>query len=115
MTDGVVVGECRAPKAGAHALLDRAGWNVEENGLFGAPPISVIVGEEVHATMLKSLSLLEYGRSRAHVVPSDAQRRMGSRSNNVGAGCSCHSTQAGDVSPRASPNPPKMSAQGQPR
>jgi glutamate/tyrosine decarboxylase-like PLP-dependent enzyme len=41
-----------------------------------APPISVIVGEEVHATMLKALALLGFGRKRIYIVPADAQGRM---------------------------------------
>jgi glutamate/tyrosine decarboxylase-like PLP-dependent enzyme len=62
--------------AARHTLLDRAGWNVEEQGLFGAPPLTVIVGEEVHASVLKALSLLGLGRSRVTRVPTDDQGRM---------------------------------------
>jgi glutamate/tyrosine decarboxylase-like PLP-dependent enzyme len=58
------------------AVLHRAGWDVESDGLFGAPPVNVVVGEEVHATMLKALALLGLGRSRVHVVPADSQGRM---------------------------------------
>jgi len=57
-------------------LLKRAGWNVEEDGLFGAPPIQVVVGEEVHVSLLKALSLLGLGRSRVVSVPTDGQGRM---------------------------------------
>src|SRR3984957_10190273 len=46
------------------ALLTRAGWNVEEDGLFDAPPIHVIVGDEVHVSLLKALSMLGFGRNR---------------------------------------------------
>jgi glutamate/tyrosine decarboxylase-like PLP-dependent enzyme len=62
--------------AARHALLKRAGWNVEEQGLFGAPPLNVIVGDEVHVTLLKSLALLGLGRARVTRVPTDAQGRM---------------------------------------
>ena len=62
--------------AARHALLGRAGWNVEENGLFGAPPITVVVGEEVHVTLLKALSLLGLGGSRVVRVPADSQGRI---------------------------------------
>ena len=62
------------------ALLKRAGWNVEEDGLFGAPPIDVVVGEEVHVSLLKALSLLGLGRSRVTRVPVDSQGRMRSDS-----------------------------------
>jgi glutamate/tyrosine decarboxylase-like PLP-dependent enzyme len=62
--------------AARHALLKRAGWNVEEQGLFGAPPLTVIVGDEVHITLLKALSLLGLGRARVTRVPTDEQGRM---------------------------------------
>ena len=58
------------------ALLARDGWNVEENGMFGAPPIQVIVGEEVHASMEKALSLAGFGKKRITIVPTDSQGRL---------------------------------------
>src|SRR2546430_7609690 len=42
--------------AARHALLKKAGWDVTENGMFGAPPIQVVVGAEVHASVLKARS-----------------------------------------------------------
>ena len=57
-------------------MLARAGWNVEADGLFGAPPIQVIVGEEVHPSLVKSLGLLGLGRNRVVRVPVDGQGRM---------------------------------------
>jgi glutamate/tyrosine decarboxylase-like PLP-dependent enzyme len=62
--------------AARHAVLRRAGWNVEEDGLFGAPPVTVIVGDEVHVSVYKALSMLGLGRSRVHRVPADGQGRM---------------------------------------
>ena len=62
--------------AARHALLGRAGWNVEEDGLFGAPAIQVVVGEEVHVSVLKALSMLGLGRRRIVRVPADDQGRM---------------------------------------
>jgi glutamate/tyrosine decarboxylase-like PLP-dependent enzyme len=58
------------------ALLARAGWNVEEDGLFGAPPIHAVVGDEVHVSLLKALQMLGLGRSRVTRVPVDGQGRM---------------------------------------
>ena len=58
------------------ALLQRSGWNVEEDGLFEAPPVRVVVGEEVHVSVLKALSMLGLGRSRVITVPADGQGRM---------------------------------------
>src|SRR5256886_826820 len=62
--------------AARHALLARRGWNVETQGLFGAPPISVVVGEEVHVSVLKALMLVGLGRERVIRVPADGQGRM---------------------------------------
>jgi len=62
--------------AARHMLLARAGWDVEARGLFGAPPLTVVVGDEVHASMLKALSLVGFGRERVLRVPVDAQGRM---------------------------------------
>lgn len=62
--------------AARHALLESCGWDVEAQGLFGAPPITVIVGDEVHVSLLKALSLLGLGRDRVQRVPVDGQGRM---------------------------------------
>ena len=62
--------------AARNALLYRAGWNVEEQGLFGAPEIRVIVGGEVHASLLKALALVGFGRKRVTTIPADGQGRM---------------------------------------
>ena len=62
--------------AARHAVLARAGWAVESNGVFGAPPLTVVVGDEVHASVQKALSLVGFGRDRVVRVPVDAQGRM---------------------------------------
>jgi glutamate/tyrosine decarboxylase-like PLP-dependent enzyme len=62
--------------AARHAILARQGWNVETQGLFGAPPINVVVGEEVHVSILKALTMLGLGRERVTRVPVDSQGRM---------------------------------------
>lgn len=58
------------------ALLKRQGWNVAEDGMFGAPPIEVVVGAEVHASMLKALSLAGFGNKRVTIVEADEQGRI---------------------------------------
>jgi glutamate/tyrosine decarboxylase-like PLP-dependent enzyme len=58
------------------ALLARAGWDVAADGMFGAPPIEVVVSTEVHASMLKALSLAGFGRKRVTIVEADDQGRM---------------------------------------
>jgi len=62
--------------AARHKLLAYAGWDVEREGLFGAPPIRVVVGEEAHSTLFGALSLVGFGRDRVVRVPVDAQGRM---------------------------------------
>ena len=73
---GATMANFTALAAARHALLERGGWNAEENGLFGAPPLTVITGAEVHVSLLKALSLLGLGRSRIRTVPADHQGRM---------------------------------------
>jgi glutamate/tyrosine decarboxylase-like PLP-dependent enzyme len=62
--------------AARHALLTREGWNVERQGLFGAPEIAVVVSAEAHATIGKALAMLGLGRERVRRVPTDEQGRM---------------------------------------
>ena len=62
--------------AARSALLQRVGWNVEEDGMFEAPAIRVVVGEEVHVSVLRALTMLGLGRSRVVKVPADGQGRM---------------------------------------
>ncbi|MGH6883741.1 MAG: pyridoxal phosphate-dependent decarboxylase family protein, partial [Hypericibacter sp.] len=57
-------------------MLRRAGWNADADGLFGAPPIQVILGEEAHASVFSALQLLGLGHSRLTRVPVDDQGRM---------------------------------------
>ena len=62
--------------AARQALLERANWDVANDGMFGAPPLTVVVGDEVHASLLKALGLLGLGRKRVIRVPVDEQGRM---------------------------------------
>lgn len=62
--------------AARHALLERAGWDVERKGLFGAPEIRVVTSEESHSTLYYALQLVGFGSERVTRVPVDAQGRM---------------------------------------
>jgi glutamate/tyrosine decarboxylase-like PLP-dependent enzyme len=73
---GATVANFTALAAARNAVLARVGWNVEAHGLFGAPPITVITGEEAHPTLLKSLGMLGLGRARIVRVGVDGQGRM---------------------------------------
>ena len=62
--------------AARHHVLRQAGWDVELDGLNGAPPINVIVGEEAHVTVFTALRMLGMGTRSAKRVPADGQGRM---------------------------------------
>ncbi len=62
--------------AARSGLLSSLGWDVERDGLYSAPEIPVIVGEEVHPTLTKALGLLGFGRERVIRVPTDSRGRM---------------------------------------
>ncbi len=62
--------------AARYSLLAKAGWNVVEQGMFGAPPIDVVVGAEVHVSIQKALSLAGFGMKRVVTVEADGQGRM---------------------------------------
>jgi len=59
-----------------HHVLAQAGWDVEAKGLFGAPPIDVVVSDESHYTIFMALRLLGLGAERLRRVPTDEQGRM---------------------------------------
>jgi glutamate/tyrosine decarboxylase-like PLP-dependent enzyme len=73
---GATMANFSALAAARHAILERAGWDVERDGLFGAPPITVVVGDEVHSSLIKALGMLGLGRNRVVRVPVDGQGRM---------------------------------------
>jgi glutamate/tyrosine decarboxylase-like PLP-dependent enzyme len=73
---GATMANFTALAAARHSVLANAGWDVEANGLFGAPPVTVVVGDEVHPSLIKALGMLGMGRSRVHRVPVDNQGRM---------------------------------------
>ncbi len=73
---GATVANFTALAAARNKVLADAGWDVEADGLIGAPPITVIVSDESHPTVFKSLGLLGLGRDRAKRIPVDDQGRM---------------------------------------
>lgn len=73
---GASMANATALTAARDRQLRRAGWDAQADGLFGAPPITVVVGEQAHSTLIKALGLIGLGRDRVHRVPSDDQGRM---------------------------------------
>ena len=94
---GATLANFTALAAARHAVLARAGWNVEADGLFGAPPITVVIGDEAHPTLLKSLGLLGLGRNRLLRVPTDGQGRMSAKDLPALRGPAIVCMQAGNI------------------
>ena len=59
-----------------HKLLHDRGWDVERDGLFGAPPIEVVVSDESHRTIFTALRMLGLGAERVRRIATDEQGRM---------------------------------------
>jgi glutamate/tyrosine decarboxylase-like PLP-dependent enzyme len=87
--------------AARHAVLRDAGWDVEEQGLVGAPPLDVVVGDQAHATIFAALRVLGLGAGRALRIPADDQGRMDPRALEAalreGDGPAIVCAQAGEV------------------
>jgi len=57
-------------------VLRRVGWDVEADGLFGAPPVQVLIGADAHATVFSGLKYLGLGAQRVRTVATDDLGRM---------------------------------------
>ncbi|MBL4766844.1 MAG: aspartate aminotransferase family protein [Rhodobacteraceae bacterium] len=77
---GLVTGGTLANTTGVmaarNALLRRLGWDVEAKGLFGAPEIQVIIGEEAHSATFAALRYAGLGAERVHKIPVDDNGTM---------------------------------------
>jgi glutamate/tyrosine decarboxylase-like PLP-dependent enzyme len=73
---GAMIANFTCLAAARHDVLRRAGWDVERDGLHGAPGVTVIVGEERHETVDVALRFLGLGEGRSIVVPADDQGRI---------------------------------------
>jgi glutamate/tyrosine decarboxylase-like PLP-dependent enzyme len=73
---GATMANATCLAAARDAVLSRHGWDAGGQGLVGAPPVTVVVGAEVHATVRKALGLIGLGRGRAVVLPVDGQGRI---------------------------------------
>jgi glutamate/tyrosine decarboxylase-like PLP-dependent enzyme len=94
---GATMANFTALAAARHAVLREVGWDVEEQGLSGAPPITVVVSEEAHSSLLKAVSMAGLGRGRVRKVPTDSQGRMRSDGLPAVSGPTIVCAQAGSV------------------
>ncbi|MDQ5820304.1 MAG: pyridoxal-dependent decarboxylase [Actinomycetota bacterium] len=73
---GTQMAHATALAAARFEVLRRAGWDVNEQGIAGSPPIRVVVGAERHVTVDRALRLLGIGTTQLVVVPADEQGRI---------------------------------------
>jgi glutamate/tyrosine decarboxylase-like PLP-dependent enzyme len=99
---GTTVAHMTCLAAARDALLECVGWNARDDGLFGAPPITVVVGGEGHSTLFKALGVVGLGRTRVVQVPVDDQGRMRADAMPRIDGLSIVCVQAGNVNTGAS-------------
>jgi glutamate/tyrosine decarboxylase-like PLP-dependent enzyme len=76
LTSGCQMAHATCLAAARHAVLERAGWDVEARGLTGAPPIRILAGAHRHVTLDRAVRLLGFGMDSVQVVPADDQGRM---------------------------------------
>jgi glutamate/tyrosine decarboxylase-like PLP-dependent enzyme len=76
LVTGTALGNVLGLAAARTALLADAGWDIEADGLVGAPQLRVVAGAEAHATLVGAVALLGLGRARIESVPVDGQGRM---------------------------------------
>jgi glutamate/tyrosine decarboxylase-like PLP-dependent enzyme len=101
LTTGCQMAHFTCLAAARHRQLGDAGWDVEADGLFGAPPLRVIAGAQAHTTIFAALRMLGLGGRRVEIVPADEQGRMRApeleRRLAAGDGPTIVICQAGDV------------------
>jgi glutamate/tyrosine decarboxylase-like PLP-dependent enzyme len=73
---GATMANFTALAAARNEVLHKVSWDVESNGLFGAPPLTVIISEEAHPTLIKAIGMLGLGRDRVLRVAVDEQGRV---------------------------------------
>ena len=99
---GATMANAACLAAGRDAVLARHGWDAAGQGLAGAPPVTVVVGAEVHAAVRKALGLVGLGRDRATVLPADGQGRIDPSALPALSGPALVCLQAGNVNSGAS-------------
>jgi glutamate/tyrosine decarboxylase-like PLP-dependent enzyme len=73
---GCQMAHVTALAAARHHVLQRAGWDVNRNGLAGSPPIRIVAADLRHVTVDRALRLLGIGGAAIVEIPSDERSRM---------------------------------------
>jgi len=99
---GATMANATCLAAARDAVLTKHGWDAAGQGLVGAPPVTVVVGAQIHTTVRKTLGLVGLGRDRAIVLPTDGQGRIDPRNLPALDGPALVCLQAGNVNSGAS-------------
>lgn len=75
-TTGATVANAVCLAAARTAVLLRRGWDPDADGLFGAPPVEVLIGAEAHSSLFSSLQIIGFGYNRVTKIATDEQGRM---------------------------------------
>ncbi|MDH5456930.1 MAG: pyridoxal-dependent decarboxylase, partial [Gammaproteobacteria bacterium] len=94
---GATIANFAALAAARSRVYRDVGWNVDADGLAGAPPATILVGDEVHPTVIKGLGLLGFGRDNVQRLDVDGQGRIDVTKLPAIAGPTIVCTQAGNV------------------
>ena len=94
---GATIANFSALAAARNRVYADIGWNVEADGLIGAPPLTILVGEEAHPTVIKGIGLLGFGRDRVQRLPVDGQGCIDVRQIPEISGPAIVCTQAGNI------------------
>src|ERR1700730_18352276 len=62
--------------AARHAVLKKHGWDVESQGMFGAPAIRILSSSERHGSFERAVRLLGFGQSQIRLLPTDSEGRL---------------------------------------
>lgn len=94
---GATIANFASLAAARNRVYRDVGWNVEADGLIGAPPVTILVGNEVHPTVIKGLGMLGFGRERVQRLDVDSQGRIDPGKLPAIAGPTIVCTQAGNL------------------
>lgn len=75
-TTGATMASFTCLAAARNEVLARAGWDVEANGLQGAPRVRILLGADAHTTIFAGLRLLGFGSATAEKIATDGEGRM---------------------------------------
>lgn len=73
---GATVANFTCLAAARGEVLRRQGWDADAQGLFGAPPITVLIGDDAHTTVFSALQFLGLGRDRVIRIKTDEEGRI---------------------------------------